>query len=82
MLLDLLMPDLDLRRSAARAGLWLVPIGTALLPGDGVLEVSADGVTVDVPSPVEGVLHKVFVVEDDELRPGKRLAQIAVAENS
>jgi 2-oxoglutarate dehydrogenase E2 component (dihydrolipoamide succinyltransferase) len=80
MFIDLIMPDLDLRRGAPRAGLWLVDVGTTVLVGDGVLEVFADGVTVELPSPAEGVLHQIFVGEDDELTPGQRLAQIAVDE--
>lgn len=81
MLVDLFIPDLDLRRGVSRVGQWLVDIGKTVLAGDGVLEISADGVTVEVPSPVEGTLHRVFVGEDDELTPGQRLAQIAVVEN-
>ena len=79
MLVDLLMPDLDLRRGAPRVGLWLVDVGADVLQGDGVLEISAEGVTVELPSPAEGTLHKVFVGEDDELVAGQRLAQIRVS---
>jgi pyruvate/2-oxoglutarate dehydrogenase complex dihydrolipoamide acyltransferase (E2) component len=80
MLLDLLMPDLDLRRGSPRVGQWLVDVGAAVLEGDGVLEISADGVTVEVPSPSEGTLHATFVGEDDPLTPGQRLAQIAITD--
>lgn len=81
MLLDLIMPDLDLRRGSPRVGQWLVDVGAAVLEGDGVLEISADGVTVELPSPAEGTLHQVFVGEDDELTAGQRLAQIAVLDS-
>lgn len=80
MLLDVLMPDLDLRRGSPRVGQWLIDVGAAVLEGDGLLEISAEGVTVEVPSPAEGTLHRVFVREDDELTVGQRLAQIAVAD--
>lgn len=80
MLIDVLVPDLDLRRGKARVGQWLIDVGGSVLEGDGVLEVSADGVTVEVPSPAEGRLHKTFVVEDDVLTPGQRVAQIDAAD--
>ena len=40
------------------------------------LEVAADGVTVDIPSPAAGTLTAVFVYEDDRVTPGMRLATI------
>ena len=82
MLVDVLMPDLDLRRSRPRVSLWLVDVGAAVLCGDGILEISADGVTIDLPAPADGVLHAIFVGEDDELTPGQRLGQIAAAVES
>jgi pyruvate/2-oxoglutarate dehydrogenase complex dihydrolipoamide acyltransferase (E2) component len=78
---DFVMPDLGLGTSATSVGLWLVDVGAAVLCGDGLLEVNAEGVSIELPAPVEGVLQKVFVQEDDLLTPGTRLARITVADS-
>jgi pyruvate/2-oxoglutarate dehydrogenase complex dihydrolipoamide acyltransferase (E2) component len=82
MLVDFIMPDLGLRRGGASVSLWLVDVGSPILPGEGLLEVAADGVTIDLPAPVEGVLHEILVGEDEPLVAGLRLATIAVDEPS
>jgi len=74
---DFLMPDYGLTRGDATVSLWLVDVGAPVLAGEGLLEVSADGVTIDVPSPVEGILQSIFVREDDVVAAGRRLAVIA-----
>jgi len=73
---DLLMPDLGLGSEPVVVSLWLVDVGSTVLRGDRLLEVAADGVTVDIPSPVAGTLRSVFVDEDDRVTPGMRLATI------
>jgi 2-oxoglutarate dehydrogenase E2 component (dihydrolipoamide succinyltransferase) len=73
---DFTMPDLGLGDETPVVSLWLVDVGARVLEGDRLLEVSADGVTVDLPSPAAGVLSRVFVYEDDRLTPGMRLAVI------
>lgn len=77
MLTDFLMPDLGLTRGGANVGVWLVDVGAEVLCGEGLLEVTADGVVIDLPAPADGVLRQVFVAEDDVLVPGQRLATIA-----
>ncbi len=76
MLVDVVMPDLDLGAAAVTVSLWLVDVGGPLLEGDRLLEVAADGVTVDLPAPAAGTLQAVFVYEDDLLTPGMRLGVI------
>ncbi|MGC3966177.1 MAG: lipoyl domain-containing protein [Pirellulales bacterium] len=73
---DFTMPDLGLGDETPVVSLWLVDVGARLAAGDRLLEVSADGVTVDLPSPASGTLAQVFVYEDDRLTPGLRLAAI------
>lgn len=73
---DLIMPDLGLPPGSLYVSLWLVDVGTAVRCGDRLLEVAAEGVTVDLPSPADGVLRKTLVAEDDPLSPGQRLAVI------
>jgi pyruvate/2-oxoglutarate dehydrogenase complex dihydrolipoamide acyltransferase (E2) component len=76
MTVNFTMPDLGLAGEPTVVSQWLVDLGGRVAEGDRLLEVSADGVTVDLPSPIGGVLAQVFVYEDDSLSPGMRLAKI------
>ncbi|MBL9091022.1 MAG: lipoyl domain-containing protein [Planctomycetaceae bacterium] len=76
MLVDFTMPDLDLGDEPVAVSLWLVEVGSSFLEGDRLLEIAADGVTVDLPAPTAGKLRTLFVYEDDRLRPGMKLATI------
>jgi pyruvate/2-oxoglutarate dehydrogenase complex dihydrolipoamide acyltransferase (E2) component len=78
MLIDFLMPDLGLTRGPAAVSIWLVDVGGEVLQGESLLEVTADGAAIDLPSPADGVLEAVFVGEDDPLTPGQRLAVVAI----
>lgn len=82
MLIDFVMPDLGLRRGGAWVGLWLVDVGAPVLEGEALLEVAAEGVTIDLPSPAEGVLRRILVGEDEPLVAGRRLAVIAANDDA
>ena len=75
---DIVMPDLGLGSEPVAVSLWLVDVGAVVSRGDRLLEVAADGVTVDIPSPAGGTLKVVFVYEDDRVTPGMRLGTIEV----
>lgn len=75
---DIVMPDLGLGSEPVAVSLWLVDVGAVVSRGDRLLEVAADGVTVDIPSPAGGTLQAVFVYEDDRVTPGMRLGTIEV----
>ncbi len=55
---------------------WLVERGQKVAAGERVVEVLSDGVTVDLPAPVSGVLVKQLVSEDDPIVVGQVLAWI------
>ena len=71
---QLILPDLGLGDVPVTASLWLVEQGKRVTEGDRLLEVLADGVTVDLPSPVTGLLVKLLVSEDEQLTVGQPLA--------
>lgn len=71
---QLVLPDLGIGDVPVTASLWLVEQGKRVTEGDRLLEVLADGVTVDLPSPVTGLLVKLLVSEDDRLMVGQPLA--------
>ncbi len=74
------MPELGLAGVPVLASVWLVEVGTTVTEGDRLLEVVAGSVTVDLPSPVSGVLVETLVDEDDRLETGQLLA-IVVADH-
>ena len=43
-----------------------------------LIELETDKVTVEVPSPADGVLREIFKQEQDEVAPGDRLGRIDV----
>lgn len=71
---EVLLPDLGLGRRRVQASVWLVPLGSELAAGDRLLEVVADGVTIDLPAPVSGRLAEQRVAEEDMLHVGQVLA--------
>ena len=55
---------------------WLVAIGTQVAEGQPLVSVETDKVTVDMPSPVAGVLVEQLVKPDDEVTTGATIAVI------
>jgi pyruvate/2-oxoglutarate dehydrogenase complex dihydrolipoamide acyltransferase (E2) component len=76
MQIPITMPDLGLGDESVTVSLWLVDVGSAVSRGDRLLEVAADGVTVDIPAPATGTLLATAVHEDDHVTPGMRLGTI------
>jgi pyruvate/2-oxoglutarate dehydrogenase complex dihydrolipoamide acyltransferase (E2) component len=74
----LILPDLELADCPIKASLWLVPRGSRVAEGDALLEVVAGSATVDLPSPVAGVLKAKLVAEEQTLAVGQELAVIEV----
>jgi len=73
---DLILPDLAIDETPITASVWLVGRGKRVAAGDPILEVLAGVVTVDLPSPADGVLAEKLVAEDESLEVGQRLAVI------
>ncbi|MCE9603566.1 MAG: lipoyl domain-containing protein [Planctomycetia bacterium] len=80
MTVDFVMPDLGLNAEPVSVSLWLVDVGSVVLRGDRLLEVAADGITIDIPAPTAGTLRNVYVYEDDRVVPGMRLGTIETSE--
>ena len=73
---SLVLPELGLNDTPIVLSLWLVPLGSEVTEGDRLVEVLADGVTVDFPSPASGVLVEMAVGEDDRIQVGQVLGLI------
>jgi 2-oxoglutarate dehydrogenase E2 component (dihydrolipoamide succinyltransferase) len=72
----LVLPDLGMGDRPIMLSLWLVPAGSEVTEGDRVVEVLADGVTVDLPAPASGTLVDIAAGEDDRIEVGQLLARI------
>ena len=58
---------------------WLKAPGDPVVRDEPLIELETDKVTVEVPSPADGVLREIFKQEQDEVAPGDRLGSIDVA---
>src|SRR5918997_1639975 len=55
---------------------WHVAEGDTVSEGDTVVEVSTDKVDAEVPAPSDGVITKLLVSVDDEVKVGQPLAEM------
>jgi pyruvate/2-oxoglutarate dehydrogenase complex dihydrolipoamide acyltransferase (E2) component len=71
---ELTLPDLGLGDRPIVLNLWFVKERTHLSEGEPVVEVMADGVTIDLPVPIDGILTKKHVAEGEVIAVGQCLA--------
>jgi 2-oxoglutarate dehydrogenase E2 component (dihydrolipoamide succinyltransferase) len=55
---------------------WLKSVGDAIAENEPLIEVETDKVTIEIPSPANGVLHEILKQEQDEISPGELLGRI------
>lgn len=80
---EIILPDLGEGMDGlveATVSCWSVEIGTLLKEGDDLLEIVTDKASFVVPSPVQGVLLKKCVEEDDPVRVGDVIAVVTTEE--
>lgn len=70
----IIVPDLGL--DGVTLSLWLVEAGSEVTEGDRVVELLADGVTVDLSAPASGMLVETFASEDDPVATGQTIGEI------
>lgn len=75
----LAVPDCGLVGCRLRLSLWLVPEGARVRAGDRVVELLAGGATIDLEAPVAGRLVAQLVEEDEEVDPGRVIAEFEAA---
>jgi pyruvate/2-oxoglutarate dehydrogenase complex dihydrolipoamide acyltransferase (E2) component len=73
---NLVLPDLGLGDWPVTVSLWLVELGSEVAEGDRLVELAADSVTVDLPSPASGTLVETLALEDEEVQIGQVLGVI------
>jgi pyruvate/2-oxoglutarate dehydrogenase complex dihydrolipoamide acyltransferase (E2) component len=70
------MPELGLEDLPIKVSLWLARRGERVSAGTPLVEIAAACATVDLPSPVDGILVEKLAAENDAVRVGQRLAVI------
>lgn len=78
-LVDVVVPELGLGGRPVRLSLWLVELGHEVSAGDRLVELVADGVTIDLPAPASGRLAETLVDEDEAVEPSMVIARLTTA---
>ena len=73
---EIILPELEIDDQPMVLSLWLVKRGGRVSAGDPVAEVLAGSATVDLPSPLDGILAETLVCEGDAVIVGQRLAVV------
>ncbi len=73
---ELILPDLGIDDQPITLSLWLVKQGAYVSEGEPLVEVLCGAATVDLPAPIQGILFKKLVAEDEILQTGQTLALI------
>lgn len=81
-IVEVFLPKLGESIVGATVVQWLKQEGDAILLDEPLVEVSTDKVNSEIPSPVAGILKKIFVVESQEIEVGALLANIEVGSTS
>jgi pyruvate/2-oxoglutarate dehydrogenase complex dihydrolipoamide acyltransferase (E2) component len=76
---NLSLPDLGIDDQPIFLSVWLAKRGAEVKEGEPLVEVLCGGVTVDLPSPTDGILAEKLVAEDEILSVGQQLAVIEEA---
>ena len=74
---ELIMPKMGESIMEATILKWVKKVGDAVEADETILEIATDKVDSEVPSPVSGVISKIFFEEDTTVEIGKVIALIA-----
>ena len=75
------LPSLGDEEDALKGGrvaFWIAEVGAKVEAGGDLLEIETDKAVFVVPSPVSGILQARLVREEDEVRVGDALAEMAL----
>jgi len=75
-LVDVVMPDSDQEGTESVVASWFKAEGDSVSEHEPLLEINTDKVSVEIPSPVTGVLREILKKENDEVRTGEVLGRI------
>jgi len=75
-LVDVVMPDSDQEGTESVVASWFKAVGDSVSEHAPLLEINTDKVSVEIPSPVTGVLREILKNENDEVQTGEVLGRI------
>ena len=75
-IVELVIPKMGESISEATIITWLKNVGDPIEEDETVLEIATDKVDTDVPSPVNGILHKILAQPNDVVPVGQAIALI------
>ena len=73
---DVTAPADEAEGTQSRVLRWLKAPGDRVVRDEPLIELETDKVTVEVPSPADGVLREIFKQEAEDVAPGDRLGRI------
>jgi pyruvate dehydrogenase E2 component (dihydrolipoamide acetyltransferase) len=73
---EVIMPALGLAQETGKVIRWLKAEGDSVQPGDALLEVETDKVTVEIESEAAGVLDGIVAAEGEDVPVGRVIAMI------
>jgi pyruvate/2-oxoglutarate dehydrogenase complex dihydrolipoamide acyltransferase (E2) component len=75
-LFDLETPELGPGEAPIVFGMWLVPIGAAVIAGERIAELICQGIVLTISAPVEGILVEQCRHPGNRILPGEVLGRI------
>ena len=75
-LIDVLLPADQVEGTRSQVQRWLKAVGQPARRHEPLVEIETDKVTVEVPSPADGVLEEIVVAEGVDVAPGALLGRL------
>jgi 2-oxoglutarate dehydrogenase E2 component (dihydrolipoamide succinyltransferase) len=75
-LIDVVLPPDQVEGTRSQVQRWLKAVGEAANRHEPLVEIETDKVTVEVPSPADGVLAEIVAAEGTDVEPGALLARL------
>jgi 2-oxoglutarate dehydrogenase E2 component (dihydrolipoamide succinyltransferase) len=78
-MIDVVLPPDQVEGTRSQVQRWLKAVGETARRDEPLVEIETDKVTVEVPSPADGVLAEIVVAEGVDVEPGAVLARLRAA---
>jgi 2-oxoglutarate dehydrogenase E2 component (dihydrolipoamide succinyltransferase) len=78
-MIDVVLPPDQVEGTRSQVQRWLKAVGDTARRDEPLVEIETDKVTVEVPSPADGVLAEIVVAEGIDVEPGAVLARLRAA---
>jgi len=78
-LIDVVLPPDQVEGTRSQVQRWLKAVGEPARRDEPLVEIETDKVTVEVPSPADGVLAEIVAAEGVDVEPGAVLARLRAA---